>query len=375
MPLIGSGLLVTLGLLLGAGLVAVLLLWNRVRGSGPAKVAQRLGMLVSVQVIATLLTAAAVNDYGFFYGSWSDLVWGNGGVGQIHAVSDHASRHLHRAPDPRLGFVPESAWAPPAQFADRGELASATVRGTVSGLASPVLVYLPPQYFAAADAHAEFPVVEAVSGFPGTVQGLSQRMGYADDELAIATAHTARPTVLVLVASAVEPRHDTECTNVPAGPQVESFLATDVPSAVRSTFRVKPLGWGVMGDSTGGYCAVKLAMDHPDLYRAAVSMSGYYHTYRESNSGSLWGGSSVVQNLNNPEWRLRHQPAPPISVLATIGSLERGSDGIRDTHAFLSLVRPPMTASVLVIRGGGHNFADWEQVTPKGLVWLSARTA
>ncbi len=373
MPLLGWPLLLTLGILLAAVMVGTLVLWGRVRGPLALRISQRLGLLVAVQLVATLLTAAAVNNYGYFYGSWSDLLGGGGGVGQIHAVDRHTLRHVHVAPDPRLGFVADTSWSTPSHFATKGELATATVRGMDSGLSSPVSVYLPPQYFAAGERHTDFPVVEAVAGFPGTAQGLVERMGYQQDELAQSTGGRARPAIIVMVASAVEPQRDTECTNVPGGPQVETFLDEDVPATIRSTFRVTPYGWGIIGDSTGGYCAVKLAMARPDLYHAAVAMSGYYHTYRARSSGELWGGSKVYERLQSPEWLLRHEPAPPVRVLVSIGSREGGAYGIKDTHRFLSLVRYPMSASVIVIRNGGHNFADWQQVVPKALDWLSPR--
>lgn len=34
----------------------------------------------------------------------------------------------------------------------------------------------------------------------------------------------------------------------------------------------------------------------------------------------------------------------------------------------------PLTASVPVLRGAGHNVADWEP-TPKDVLWLSTRAA
>src|SRR5690349_12711630 len=38
---------------------------------------------------------------------------------------------------------------------------------------------------------------------------------------------------------------------------------------------------------------------------------------RDNTTGELWGGSRVLKNLNNLEWRLRHLPPPPVSILAT----------------------------------------------------------
>jgi S-formylglutathione hydrolase FrmB len=179
--------------------------------------------------------------------------------------------------------------------------------------------------------------------------------------------------VLVMLTPTVVPPRDTECTDVPGGPLTMTYLSQDVPAAIDALVRVRPTGWGAMGDSTGGYCAVKIAMAHSDVFTSAVSLSGYFHTLRDNTTGDLWGGSSVLRDLNSPEWVMAHQPQPPISVLATSGLMESSHTGYMDTRHFLSLVRPPMTAASIFIPGGGHNFASWEKVMPTAFDWLSQK--
>lgn len=176
--------------------------------------------------------------------------------------------------------------------------------------------------------------------------------------------------VLVMMNPAVALPRDTECTNVPAGPQALTYLAQDVPTYLESRFRIQAAGWGAMGDSTGGYCATKIAMTTSNVFRALVSLSGYYHAISDNTTGSLWAGSEVLRDVNSPDWLLANQPAPPIAVLATIGSTELGSDGVLDTRKFLSYVRPPMTAESIVVPGGGHNFSDWSRVLPRSMAFL-----
>ena len=59
MPLLGWPLLVTLGLATGLATVLVVVLWSRVRGPAPARLAQRLALVLVGQVAAVLLVAAA----------------------------------------------------------------------------------------------------------------------------------------------------------------------------------------------------------------------------------------------------------------------------------------------------------------------------
>ena len=53
--------------------------------------------------------------------------------------------------------------------------------------------------------------------------------------------------VLVMMSPSVAPPRDTECTDVPAGPQALTFLAADVPEAMAASYRVQPRGWGAIG--------------------------------------------------------------------------------------------------------------------------------
>jgi S-formylglutathione hydrolase FrmB len=133
-------------------------------------------------------------------------------------------------------------------------------------------------------------------------------------------------------------------------------------------------GWGAIGDSTGGYCAAKLAMLHSDVFTAAVTLSGYFHTLRDDTTGDLWGGSRVLWNLDNLEWRLRHLPPPPVSLLVTTARDEAGSSGYADSRRFLDLAHtagPPLRVDALILHHGGHHFSTWDAELARALSWLS----
>ena len=384
MPLLGWPLVITLVIGSAAAVGGTLMLWSRVRGPGPARVAQRVAMVVLCQVTAVLVVAAGINNYGYFYGSWSELLGQQTGATSIvHGTGVVASGPTGRPRVP-LSVAPEkiglaavvaASWSTSAQWPTRGRIEALQVRGARSGLSEPALVYLPPQYFQPRYAHTRFPGIEVLTGYPGTTVALVNRMGYPDVLLKQIVQHRARPMVLVMLRPTVAPPRDTECTDVPGGPLALTDLAMDVPAAIDNAFRVRPTGWGAIGDSTGGYCAVKLALVHSDVFAAGVALSGYYHTLHDSTTGDLWGGSSVLRNLNNPEWLLAHQPQPPVSLLLTVGTAERGPNGVRDTRRFLHLVRPPLRADAILVPHAGHNFADWLTLMPTSLDWLSRHLA
>ncbi|GAB3446837.1 alpha/beta hydrolase-fold protein [Phycicoccus ginsengisoli] len=380
MPLLGWPLLVTLGVVVGTAMALAVLLWSRVRGPRPLRVTQRVGLLVLTQVTTVLLVAAALNNYGYFYGSWSDLL-GTSSAGApsartiSRALAAHGRTGAPLAVTRDATVAGESTWSAPAQWRTKGRVESLTVYGAHSRLSEQTLVYLPPQYFQPAYAKSRFPAVEVFTGYPGTTSNLVRRMHYPDVLLKEIQAGRSRPMVLVMLRPTVAPPRDTECTDVPAGPQTLTYFAEDVPRAISSSLRVQQAGWGAMGDSTGGYCATKIAMTHSSVFPVAASLSGYYHTLRDGTTGDLWGGSPQVRELNDLEWLLRHQPAPPVWVYASIGADEHTHTGVGDTRAFAALVRPPMSMTTVVLPGGGHNFRSWSQVMPAALDFLSHHLA
>ena len=375
MPLLGWPLLVTLTLVVGVSMALAVLLWSRVKGPRPARLAQRVGLLGLTQVTTVLLVAAALNNYGYFYGSWSDL-FGTSSAGAPSSTTISRALAAHGRTGAPLAVTKDAAVMDPGREAPaerrtKGSNEGLSICGATSRLSEQALVYLPPQYFQAAFARSRFPAVEVFTGYPGTTSNLVRRMHYPDVLLKEITAGRSRPMVLVMLRPTVVPPRDTECTDVPAGPQTLTYFAEDVPRAISSSLRVDPTGWGAMGDSTGGYCATKLAMTHSSVFPAAASLSGYYHTLRDGTTGDLWGGAPQVRELNDLEWLLRHQPAPPVSVYATIGADEHTHTGLGDTKTFASLVRAPMSMTTVVLQGGGHNFKSWAQVMPAALDFLS----
>jgi S-formylglutathione hydrolase FrmB len=128
-----------------------------------------------------------------------------------------------------------------------------------------------------------------------------------------------------------------------------------------------------MGDSTGGYCALKMTMRHPDAFSAAVSLSGYYSTHNDPTTGDLFGGSKQLQNENDMVWWLKHKQVPPVWALVT--SSRRGEYGYKATMAFIKAVKPPMTVSSIILPSGGHNFTTWNRELPVALGSMSQHLA
>jgi S-formylglutathione hydrolase FrmB len=349
--------------------VLVIWLWPRLGRRGWRPVVGRVGLLLANQLLVIIALALAVNTYFGFYSSWGDL-FGTGGPpgtiveGQVSGSAGPAAtvRVISQKANPLM--------LAGADGASGGTLQTVEIGGGRTGLTEPGYVYIPPQYSQPAYAGTRFPVVVVLTGYPGEASNLITRMKYPTLVAQAVYQRQMPPTVLVLLRPTVAPPRDTECQDVPNGPQAESFFATDLPQAMQHAYRVSAdaAGWGVIGDSTGGYCALKFAMQHPDVYRAAVSLSGYYESAVDLTTGDLFGGSQQLRDENDLMWRLAHLPDPPVSVLVT-SSLSGESD-FKATEAFVRAVKAPMRVSHMYLQSGGHNFATWDQELPGALRWL-----
>jgi len=384
--LLGWPLLVVLGCLAVAVTLATFLLWSRLRGPRWAQNLVRLGLLGGCQLVAVLLVAAALNNYGYFYSSWSELLGRTSHNGRIAPApaAPAANRSAARAGSSsaaasssgQVQVLADPGWSSPAQRTSRGRVLSVRINGARSALSSHAFIYLPPQYYQKGYARRLFPAVQVFTGYPGGDLNLLNRLKYPEHLLADLGAHRAQPMVLVMLRPSVSFPRDTECTDVPDGPQALTFFAQDVPSATAATFRVKPTGWGAIGDSTGGYCAAKLAMTQSNVFTAAVALSGYFHALQDNTTGDLWANSTVLRNLNDLQWRLTHLPPPPIWLLLTTAPDERGPLGYAETRRFLRAARTARGAlrvDTLILSHGGHNMRTWSAELPQALSWLSSR--
>jgi enterochelin esterase-like enzyme len=406
-----SGFFIWLMIAVALGSVAAAVwLWPRLAGQRPAMMAARLGLIAASQLLVLAAVLAFVNGYFAFFGSWSAL-FGNAGSAPVSASSAAASSRPIVVTGSDLGPVPGGSALPedsngrlaakPPHFhgkkaASPGQMAVApgldlkggavaaarkvgkilqiTVTGEHTGIVSAAnYVYLPPQYFQPAYAHARFPVVLALTGYPNVTWSIVRWLELPSTAANLVSRGKIGPAVYVMMNVSVALPRDTECTNVPEGPQAQTFLEQDVPQAVEQTFRVQTgrTGWSVLGYSTGGYCAAKLAMMDPYQFSSAVSLAGYYTALEDSTTGNLYGGSNAFRQENNLDWRLQHLPAPPVSVLVTSSLV--GEHDLAGTLAFLHLIRAPMRGYSLLVKQGGHNYGTGVRQLPQSLEWLNQR--
>jgi enterochelin esterase-like enzyme len=358
--------------------VATVWLWPRLGRRNWRALLGRIGMLLASQLLTLVAIGLAANNWGAFYSSWADLLGTDQGGGApvvINGSGVHPSANDGRQAAVEVDStksVPLMLPGAPAG-ARGGSLEKVEVKGSGTGIDAPAYVYLPPEYHEAAYANTSFPVIVVFTGYPGTAENLVTRMQYPTVAAQAIFQKQMKPTILVLMRPSVAMPRDTECVDVPNGPQAETFFTKDLHQAISAHYRAESSGsgWGVIGDSTGGYCALKLTMRHPEAFAAAASLSGYYKAAVDSTTGDLFGGSKQVQNENDLMWRLKNLPMPKTSLL--VASSKKGEFDYPATMAFAAAAKAPLEVSTLILPEGGHNFGTWNKETPSALRWISAR--
>ena len=342
---------------------ATVWLWPRLSRRNWRALLGRIVLLLGSQLLTLAAIGLVANNWGGFYSSWGDLLGTDQG-GPVTITSGTGVSVVGSRPVPLMIKGAGGAG---------GTLQQVDIHGSVTGLSESGYVYLPPQYDQSAYAGRKFPVILVFTGYPGTAENLISRMKYPTVAAQAIYEKQLQPTVMVLMRPSVAMPRDTECQNVPHGPQAETFFDRDLRAAMAARYRVGTLGrsWGVIGDSTGGYCALKLSMRNPGAFTAAASLSGYYKAAEDGTTGDLFGGSQRLRNENNLMWRLKNLPAPDVSVL--VASSRKGEYDYRSTQEFIAAVKGPMQVSSLILASGGHNFDTWNRETPLALRWLGAR--
>lgn len=270
MSLLGVPLLITLGALALLLPVLALLAWSRVRGNSALRSAQRLGLVLTCQLAALTVAAAGLNDYGYFFTSWSQL------LGQDHVRVHGISAQTARLPLSVPGNPDEVDAIPIGHGSLRelrrsGRLDSIEIAGQHSKLIQPALVYLPPQVFRPGERGVRFPGIEILTGYPGSDVTLERRLQAPQVMEKLLAEHHAKPAILVLLRASVAPPRDTECTNIYRGPQALTFFGVDVPQVISHAYPARATGWGVTGYSNGRLLREQDRHDPPaDLYRGGV---------------------------------------------------------------------------------------------------------
>ncbi|MGW0579043.1 alpha/beta hydrolase [Streptomyces sp. NPDC002920] len=370
MSLTGTAFLYTLIVLAAVAVALPLLLWSRLRGPRILRAVARVVMLLFAQGTAVALVFVLVNNANNLYDTWGDLLGTGDHVQQAADLGADGTGGIsvNRLPKVRQQFTRAQG----AGMRQAGGVRVTQLQGRVSGVNAEVYVWLPPQYDRPAYRHHRFPVVELLPGYPGSPKSWFGSLR-ANNQLApLMREGKVAPFILVAPRTTLLPGIDTGCANVPGTVDADSWLSVDVPKMVMDNFRALPApkGWAVAGYSAGAHCAVKLAVAHPDRYRAAVSLSGYNDPIGERDS--LTAQDPALRRSTDPYLMLARAAAPPAVALYLSG---QPGDGYQAALALQREAKAPTAVHVVYIpkSAGGHTMALWRPQVIPAFRWLTTQ--
>ncbi|MEV5506393.1 alpha/beta hydrolase [Streptomyces orinoci] len=371
MSLTGTPFFLTTIVLTVVALVLPLALWSRVGGPPLLRHLVRFLMLIFAQATAIAMVFVVVNNANGLYDNWDDLL---GTGNHVNAAANlgkdgTGGKSLKDLPKVKQKFKPASDSRMGA-----GVLQT-QLKGQVSGVEGEVYVWLPPQYNDPGFQHKNFPVVEVLPGFPGSAKAWFGSLNVNTQVKPMMERGEVAPFIIVAPrTNLLSNGADTGCANTPGTVNADTWLSFDVRKMVMDNFRVagKPDGWAVAGYSAGAHCAAKLAIAHPDRYRAGVSLSGYNDPIGEPLS--LTSKSPQLRDENNPLKMLGRAKTPPKISLFISG---QENDGYLAGMAIKKVSKPPTMVHVEKIPdgAGGHRTSVWKEQVPEVFRWLTQQVA
>ncbi|WHU45946.1 alpha/beta hydrolase family protein [Gordonia sp. L191] len=99
-----------------------------------------------------------------------------------------------------------------------------------------------------------------------------------------------------------------------ASAEWETFLSTELPAYLADDFSVEPGGNAIVGLSMSGGPALTLALDHPEIFTVAQSLSGFYQTNNPIGWFVIPAIQSFVTGIANGNTAMWGDPLGPTST-------------------------------------------------------------
>lgn len=275
-------------------------------------------------------------------------------------------------PDVQLPTGPEAAFTK-ARDTSAGPIMLTTLSGKKSGVSAKVWTWVPPQYNDPKYAHYGFPVVILYAGgqSAGYNTWTDNQLPIEEEDAQLAHAGQASPFILIMPVQNLNSNESKslDCSDIPGQPKMGTWMSQDVPDFVKANFRTLKSrdGWAMMGASTGAFCSAKLALQHPDQFKAAVPIDGYWDP-----DSPLWKGHEPERLANSP-LVLVGQGTADVQMLATAGG--GNAYEVHLVTAWVARAKPPVTVDYYEQPHGQHLTVDFKKMIPLCLQWLTKHLA
>lgn len=169
--------------------------------------------------------------------------------------------------------VPPVVPGAPQVTVEHIKIHSPSLEGNLEGDAvdRDVIVFLPPSY--SKDKHRRYPVVYALHGYSIGAEQWTQEI-HVPQTIEGAFAQGAKDMIVVLPDSKTVYGGSMYSSSVTTG-NFERFIYHDVVSYIDAHYRTIPnrLARGLVGHSMGGYGALRIGMQHPEVFGSLYVMS------------------------------------------------------------------------------------------------------
>jgi len=267
----------------------------------------------------------------------------------------------------------------------RGRERTAQVFSPALGESRAVLVYTPPGYGDPANAARRYPVLYLLHGSPDGGDGW-ERYGRASELVDKMIVEGQIPPLLVVCpdGNGAGRFGDSEYIDAPAvggrpGPRIATWITHDLTAWTDGHFRTIPAARGRLlgGISEGGYGAVNLGLQRPDVFSSLVALSGYYAADDAGWARPVWGRHPDPARLRaespqayvsgpDPRWR---------DTFVYLGDGAGDRDWYRrQTSAFAARLRAAGIASVCRTAPGRHSWDLWRGLLTDALREMQARS-
>lgn len=278
-------------------------------------------------------------------------------------------------PDP--GRPLSQRWNVPVDLPGRGVVTRVHIAGAVSGFLTSrdAFIYLPPAYLTA---HRPLlPVLILLHSSPGEPSDWINGGQLAIRLDRFAAAHDGLAPIVVIPDTTGTLMANPMCVDSSLG-NSETYLTRDVPDFIRSHLQVDADTrlWAVGGYSSGGTCALQLALRRPDLFPTFIDIAGQVEPTLGTRSKTVdlaFGGDSAAFERLTPLDILSRTPLP-----GTAGRIYDGADdppSIAEQHTVLAACRRNGIDVDLTVVPGGHTWYAWARAFEQALPWLATRQA
>lgn len=263
----------------------------------------------------------------------------------------------------------------------KGSVVPVQIPATASGFRHrQEFVYLPPAWFGS-DPPPALPVVMMIGGEFNTPADWLRAGGAVKILDDFAAAHRGYAPVAVFVDPGGTFANDTECVNGTRG-NAADHLVKDVVPYLRSQYGVRPPGggWGIVGWSMGGTCAVDLTVMHPDIFTAFVDIAGdaapNAGTQAETVQRLFGGDAAAYASFDPAEVMARRAPyrgvAGVFAVNRVPGSATPNDQAVAAETLCAAGDRAGIACSV-VSGPGNHDWPFASTALSASLPWLAAQ--